>query len=999
MNHDRQITGLDGPSASVAFAQSFPQPADADEDEVGVAIAERHREDDESQDNVRISLAEGETQKRHVKDYLSDHPPKKTDHPDRPQSLLKPHDVRHRKTDRRKDLTQDSKGQPKKQSSFVTAPLRRKPFSGDSATSPPLSFHTAHTSVPTPRKSSAAHFPTTNLEPIPSADGDPPRISDGDSYHQARTSDLGNSKTALLGDGLVVSTGEQDHADPEDRAQGQEHGATGGLVKFNTDNLTHHSHSHTLSKLDKESRRHTWKRRKGENEPGSIIKAEKMLVRVDTTMKDVPPDYNENLSLAVETRTVEKWREFMVVCREGAAGEVGFSLQLYKTRVIPAKTDTHVKAKWAYEIPLLHRSTTINLYSPLDKTLVISKPAKVGTQIYILRAHSASSAVEWYTFLRQSLGWKRSTTLQVNVPDLSVSLQLKNPFGNLEASISDALREKSDQAVMKTMEAEKAVASMIIHQALEALKDNPEWSNVLDQWLAKEKIGLAWKRYDRLEWVHGANEQKMYGTLAMQKTHELELRPKEHYPTGVKKRGEVSKEPPPVEGFLIRLTSIKGNVRKLGRMYFKRLYFTTHNQYLCYTRPAKAEPPPPPSLSARGDDKIPESNEIIDNAPLIFAVNPYPIKDGKIEWLDKSAAIQFQHDEEAYRESERKIKTMLHAEGYINLLHVARVQNAKRGNTAADANVDSGSEVDFHEEVADTTRDDGKIDTFDDHRTFELVMKNNLIIRLQAYDEKTKDEWMHRLRKLIRYWKLRLKDDMLYLKSIRDENLERLGIDEEMEASLGQYASKWEVVRSVASPKIFHMCGISCCRAITQAGTLYHKPKRRSTFLRSGVILCHGKLLIFHGTLRKASGEEVPHIQHNRHTVLDLADCYIYSGLLTEGDLLYQNKTFDANHPGHHALPRMYLDDGWTSIDEDTMTTFVIWQPRNKSWFRAKEEDGVRGTTKQKLRHVSRLGAPGRSVVFKARSRAERDHWVTSIAMEIERVQASSKEDIRVVNS
>ena len=87
------------------------------------------------------------------------------------------------------------------------------------------------------------------------------------------------------------------------------------------------------------------------------------------------------------------------------------------------------------------------------------------------------------------------------------------------------------------------------------------------------------------------------------------------------------------------------------------------------------------------------------------------------------------------------------------------------------------------------------------------------------------------------------------------------------------------------------------------------------------------------------------------------------------------------------------------------MTCFVIWQPRNKSWFRSSEEEPSdsmaggksRGKTRQRLRYVSRLGVPGRSIVFKTRSRAERDHWVMSIGMEIEREQGS--EEIRVVDT
>lgn len=109
---------------------------------------------------------------------------------------------------------------------------------------------------------------------------------------------------------------------------------------------------------------------------------------------------------------------------------------------------------------------------------------------------------------------------------------------------------------------------------------------------------------------------------------------------------------------------------------------------------------------------------------------------------------------------------------------------------------------------------------------------------------------------------------------------------------------------------------------------------------------------------------------------------------------MYQNRTFDSNHPGHSALPRVYREDNWTSIDEDTTTCFVVWHGRRKSFFRANADAGD-GTIKSSLKYVSSLGVPGRAMVFKTRSRAERDHWVMSISMEIERLQQA--EDIRVV--
>lgn len=68
-----------------------------------------------------------------------------------------------------------------------------------------------------------------------------------------------------------------------------------------------------------------------------------------------------------------------------------------------------------------------------------------------------------------------------------------------------------------------------------------------------------------------------------------------------------------------------------------------------------------------------------------------------------------------------------------------------------------------------------------------------------------------------------------------------------------------------------------------------------------------------------------------------------------------------------------------------------------KSFFMATTDSDIgKGKTRNRLRYVSRLGVPGRSVVFKARSRAERDHWVMNIGMEIERLQQA--EEIRVVS-
>jgi hypothetical protein len=109
----------------------------------------------------------------------------------------------------------------------------------------------------------------------------------------------------------------------------------------------------------------------------------------------------------------------------------------------------------------------------------------------------------------------------------------------------------------------------------------------------------------------------------------------------------------------------------------------------------------------------------------------------------------------------------------------------------------------------------------------------------------------------------------------------------------------------------------------------------------------------------------------------------------------------------------VYLEDGWTSADVDVMTCFVVWMNRRKGWFRTAapdnkqpssdgndnaEDDGngkmSRGKTRAKLRRVGQLGVPGRGMVFKCRSRAERDRWVLSVASEIERVVEHEVEEL-----
>lgn len=216
----------------------------------------------------------------------------------------------------------------------------------------------------------------------------------------------------------------------------------------------------------------------------------------------------------------------------------------------------------------------------------------------------------------------------------------------------------------------------------------------------------------------------MYGTMAMQKTHQLELRPKTHYPTTTRmKSGEKMTEPAPVEGFLLRLTSGTGRQERLGRFFFKRLYFYTHDNLLCFCKPARALPPPPPELLLR-NGTIPKTSEIIDDIPLIYAVAPYALDaHGKISWLTKAEAEIERRDRDAYDEAERKVNTLLRSDGFVDLCKAVEVRLVKRGY---------GESAGVRQSMLDSNQDDGGVHEINDEKAFEIVLENGLVLRLQV---------------------------------------------------------------------------------------------------------------------------------------------------------------------------------------------------------------------------------------------------------------------------
>lgn len=169
-------------------------------------------------------------------------------------------------------------------------------------------------------------------------------------------------------------------------------------------------------------------------------------------------------------------------------------------------------------------------------------------------------------------------------------------------------------------------------------------------------------------------------------------------------------------------------------------------------------------------------------------------------------------------------------------------------------------------------------------------------------------------------------------------------------------------------------------------------------------VLTSRTLIIYEHTSRSIRGIAQPRIHYKKLRSIDLRHCYVYSGNLVDSELMYQTTTLDP-HLGYRVLPKVYWD-GWTSVDDDlsyfslqkvTQTNsrcaFVVWHGQRKFTFKSQIQQGANAEEKHKIANV---GLPGNIVVFMARSRVERDMWVSALGQEIDRHASTVGEKLSI---
>lgn len=751
---------------------------------------------------------------------------------------------------------------------------------------------------------------------------------------------------------------------------------------------------------------------------GEIIKIEKMLVLIKMIVNlsnenSIFEKFTENEPC--DTRVFDRWKEYFVVARSTGNPDEPVIIQFYTKREIykdQLEDEDNNKNKSKHEYYLnftVNKTCLINFYNNFDKTISIMK----GRFVYILRPHTTLSSIKWLSILNNFFNHNDDfdnnvDKINVKIPKFDIEIDLKLSFDLYK----DLLLKDRSFKTIKITELDNGYSiskSLILNSIVKRIKlkiINSGFANMISYWNSNNRIiGLCWKHYDRLEWLFGDTLINLFWQSSMITNYQLQLRLIEHYPTSVELNdGTTFKEPFPIEGYLARLTTQSGDLNKNFlnlQKFLKFNYFFTNNNLLCFTSAFKSLPPLPIYFSDG------ENNSNF-NLSEIYIHNPFELDQNQhFRWLNlKLPNDEFRKfDNFAKNEFERKISLILRSNYIIDLVNVKSINKIDHKNFPLTIKLSSNL---FWFENFSPDSEEGKEEEKEalNDSFFQIELNNNCKLILKASNREMRDEWIERLIELTKYWKLRIERDNQLILKIKKSNLEILQNEKNSNNNTNDNTNeynneyktdffKWENLKSLASSQIYNITAQSMFRSIIKSGEIFQKPKKHSIFKKFYIVLIPGFILLFKCFKRsKLTGVSKDINSYTHYLTIPINDCYIYSGKLTELDLLERDNEFDQLNPGKHSLPRVY-SDGLLSSDEEYARSFTLWfgTKRAISGFQSNKHDDDNNTTTKNpnvLRLVNRLGVTGRSMVFMCRSKQEKDLWLTNLYTEIERFSNSN---------
>lgn len=703
--------------------------------------------------------------------------------------------------------------------------------------------------------------------------------------------------------------------------------------------------------------------------PGETIRRCKMLVMVKSIhgTKNV---YSFTENEPCDSNVTERWKEYEVVMKRSDDFTYPISIEIFAIGSISNKTKE--KPEFSFHV---NGEVHVRFYSHVDKTILIVVPSKDDEcKVYILRTHNQITAFRWLYLLKRSLHYDSGNVLTIDVPKLSVKLQIIIPAKVVHRCIEhQELTTVHVELVGYRVEYSPLIEYLREFIELQLLKGDEKVLN--DFTRVHTHPWFCFKNYDLLEWVHNNSEDFFVRSSLMEKPFTLQIRDIRHYPSEVCVEDKILKEPVPIEGFLARLSNVSGKETSCFRSFYKMLYFYTTKNMLFYTKYYQAVPPSPQN----GLMDCTNTPELMPELPQIYESSTFPISENDhIDWLNTDEFAKYDHI--AQSEYVRKVDQLVKAEGFIDMSRIRDVKLIMSKSLTKSQK--------FLHSVCWYSKDDMIEDKTLANAGFELMMNNGSSVKLLAPNEIIRDEWIMRLHEMRHYWKHRKEADIFTRIKLKTYNQSALRISEFDDANVAYRVEENEISKSKADTTLNNIDSIALLAPILNDGYLFQKSKKHGNFISIYAILVPGYLILFRVYKRsKVSGRRQKKAIYEHHMTIPIEYCYIYSGMSTQMDLIDKREDIDPMYPERHSLPRLYAD-GWKSSEEEHMLCFTLWIGKKRKLRRKRRADSLRPETAANPglgKIVSNLGFTGKSVVFMSRSRQEQEIWTQRILSEIDR--------------
>ncbi|KAG6890784.1 hypothetical protein C0995_003214 [Termitomyces sp. Mi166 len=505
----------------------------------------------------------------------------------------------------------------------------------------------------------------------------------------------------------------------------------------------------------------------------------------------------------------------------------------------------------------------------------------------------------------------------------------------------------------------------IIALCTNSFSSAPDWKNDIERELHQGKtLQLVWRQETDLDWVW--LDKDIYGEerrwavlcgLALKQSFRppvLEIRLADHHPTHIHlKNGTRLHEPPAIEGYVER-------IRPNSQMK-QSLYLSSHDGNLFVMTPNHAYPPSPPGLAENLGD-----------------IEAYA------ESLRKS-------------EIQRGAMQVMHAIGVNDLRDILMIRRASHlvpetthGETPRSQNSDiwAGIPVQPEERTSADNEDEGGeegLNKAEDkahmrtRRSFELLLTTGHVVRFETHSCRVAVEWIERLRALVLYWKQRhrmdAKEEMDLAQSRRPRITPPTRVIRDREYPPESPPDIGAPMPALGS--LYSWCVLEGCKSIVKGGKLFVRKGLWGQYKSVGQIL-----FISAGHLIQFRIKPNSSLHQTMHKKTSLLDAYVCSGYLAA--IALPKGQYKANiNPDH----RRYQDGLETGDPEEEML-FMLWyhSQRPKLEHLTPDEPSMSSKTLPALTGKRKL------LVFRTRSKLERDAWCWALNCEIERLVRTQKD-------